>query len=174
MTREDGSFDVEIPLEAKLTGADSNGADDFMRVARFFHFDVSAIVTDISGESHEGEMSLPLGTKPTAFAVDLPKRMETDSLKQVTFAYLNSAGIKIAHSLKYRIDGGEWLDAEANEPVQLQHLASGMHMVEAVCGQDSLQHKFALFSMKDSRPMEETMHWSYQTATSFRTDGKPV
>ena len=174
VTREDGSFDVEIPLEAKLTGADSNGADDFMRVARFFHFDVSAIVTDISGESHEGEMSLPLGTKPTAFAVDLPKRMETDSLKQVTFAYLNSAGIKIAHSLKYRIDGGEWLDAEANEPVQLQHLASGMHMVEAVCGQDSLQHKFALFSMKDTRPMEETMHWSYQTATSFRTDGKPV
>ena len=70
--------------------------------------------------------------------------------------------------------GGEWLDAEANEPVQLQHLASGMHMVEAVCGQDSLQHKFALFSMKDTRPMEETMHWSYQTATSFRTDGKPV
>ena len=174
VTREDGSFDVEIPLEAKLTGADSNGADDFMRVARFFHFDVSAIVTDISGESHEGEMSLPLGTKPTAFAVDLPKRMETDSLKQVTFAYLNSAGIKIAHSLKYRIDGGEWLDAEANEPVQLQHLASGMHLVEAVCGQDSLQHKFVLFSMKDTRPMEETMHWSYQTATSFRTDGKPV
>ena len=97
VTREDGSFDVEIPLEAKLTGADSNGADDFMRVARFFHFDVFAIVTDISGESHEGEMSLPLGTKPTAFAVDLPKRLETDSLKQVTFAYLNSAGIKIAH-----------------------------------------------------------------------------
>lgn len=29
VTREDGSFDVEIPLEAKLTGADSNGADDF-------------------------------------------------------------------------------------------------------------------------------------------------
>lgn len=34
---------------------------NFMRIARFFNFEVSAIVTDISGESHEGVMSLPLG-----------------------------------------------------------------------------------------------------------------
>lgn len=58
--------------------------NDFMRIARFFNFDVSAVVTDISGESHVGEMSLPLGTKPTAFSVDMPKRIETDSLKTVT------------------------------------------------------------------------------------------
>ena len=38
-----------------------------------FNFEVSAIVTDISGESHEGVMSLPLGTKPTILTVNLQR-----------------------------------------------------------------------------------------------------
>ena len=81
---------------------------EFMRIARFFNFEVSAIVTDISGESHEGVMSLPLGTKPTILTVNLPKRIETDSLKTVTFAYRNASGMPISSRLKYRIDKGEW------------------------------------------------------------------
>ena len=59
VTREDGTFDVEIPLEASLSEKDEADMSDFMRIARFFNFEVSAIVTDISGESHEGVMSLP-------------------------------------------------------------------------------------------------------------------
>ena len=77
VTREDGTFDVEIPLEASLPGKNEADMSDFMRKARFFNFEVSAIVTDISGESHEGVMSLPLGTKPTILTVNLPKRIET-------------------------------------------------------------------------------------------------
>ncbi len=88
---------------------------EFMRIARFFNFEVSAIVTDMSGESHEGVMSLPLGTKPTILTVNLPKRImslplgtkptiltvnlpkriETDSLKTVTFAYRNASGMPL-------------------------------------------------------------------------------
>ena len=108
VTREDGTFDVEIPLEASLSGKDDVDMSDFMRIARFFNFEVSAIVTDISGESHEGVMSLPLGTKPTILTVNLPKRIETDSLKTVTFAYRNASGMPISCRLKYRIDKGEW------------------------------------------------------------------
>ena len=88
-TREDGTFDVEIPLEAfpsDRQDRDIAYMNDFMRKARFFSFDVKAVVTDLSGESHEGEMSLPLGTRPTALSVDIPKRIEVDSLKQVTFS----------------------------------------------------------------------------------------
>lgn len=174
VTREDGTFDVEIPLEASLSGKDEADMSDFMRIARFFNFEVSAIVTDISGESHEGVMSLPLGTKPTAFSVDMPKRIEADSLKTVTFAYRNASGMPISSRLKYRIDGGEWMEAEANAPVAIEKMKSGVHEMEAICGQDTLQQKFTLFSIKDTHPMEPTTEWYYQTAKTFPHDGKPV
>lgn len=185
VTREDGTFDVEIPLEASLSGKDEADMSDFMRQARFFNFEVSAIVTDISGESHEGVMSLPLGTKPTILTVNLPKRIETDSLKTVTFAYRNASGMPISCRLKYRIDKGEWKDAEANAPVSIKEYASssassslvwksGVHQLEAICGQDTLQQKFTLFSMKDTHPVEPTTEWYYQTAKTFPSDGKPV
>lgn len=184
VTREDGTFDVEIPLEASLPGKDEADMSDFMRIARFFNFEVSAIVTDISGESHEGVMSLPLGTKSTILTVNLPKRIETDSLKTVTFAYRNASGMPISSRLKYRIDKGEWKDAEANAPVSIKEYAasassslvwkSGVHQLEAICGQDTLQQKFTLFSMKDTHPVEPTTEWYYQTAKTFPRDGKPV
>lgn len=185
VTREDGTFDVEIPLEASLSGKDEVDMSDFMRIARFFNFEVSAIVTDISGESHEGVMSLPLGTKPTILTVNLPKRIETDSLKTVTFAYRNASGMPISSRLKYRIDKGEWKDAEANVSVSIKEYASssassslvwksGVHQLEAICGQDTLQQKFTLFSMKDTHPVEPTTEWYYQTAKTFPRDGKPV
>ncbi len=174
VTREDGTFDVEIPLEASLSGKDEADMSDFMRIARFFNFEVSAIVTDISGESHEGVMSLPLGTKPTILTVNLPKRIEADSLKTVTFAYRNASGMEIASNLKYRIDRGEWKDAEANAPISMAVLPSGVHEMEAICGQDTLQQKFTLFSMKDTHPVEPTTEWYYQTAKTFPRDGKPV
>lgn len=187
VTREDGTFDVEIPLEASLSGKDEADMSEFMRIARFFNFEVSAIVTDISGESHEGVMSLPLGTKPTILTVNLPKRIETDSLKTVTFTYRNASGMPISSRLKYRIDKGEWKDAEANVPVSIKEYASsassassslvwksGVHQLEAICGQDTLQQKFTLFSMKDTHPVEPTTEWYYQTAKTFPRDGKPV
>lgn len=185
VTREDGTFDVEIPLEASLSGKNEADMSDFMRIARFFNFEVSAIVTDISGESHEGVMSLPLGTKPTILTVNLPKRIETDSLNTVTFAYRNASGMPISSRLKYRIDEGEWKDAEANAPVSIKEYASssassslvwksGVHQLEAICGQDTLQQKFTLFSMKDTHPVEPTTEWYYQTAKTFPRDGKPV
>ena len=184
VTREDGTFDVEIPLEASLSGKDEADMSDFMRIARFFNFEVSAIVTDIGGESHEGVMSLPLGTKPTILTVNLPKRIESDSLKMVTFAYRNASGMPISSRLKYRIDKGEWKDAEANAPVSIKEYASsassslvwksGVHQLEAICGQDTLQQKFTLFSMKDTHPVEPTTEWYYQTAKTFPRDGKPV
>lgn len=174
VTREDGTFDVEIPLEASLSGKDEADMSDFMRIARFFNFEVSAIVTDISGESHEGVMSLPLGTKPTILTVNLPKRIEADSLKTVTFAYRNASGMEISSNLKYRIDKGEWKDAEANAPISMAVLPSGVHEMEAICGQDTLQQKFTLFSIKDTHPMEPTTEWYYQTAKTFPHDGKPV
>lgn len=103
----------------------------------------------------------------------------------MTFAYRNASGMPISSRLKYRIDKGEWKDAEANAPVSIKEYASssassslvwksGVHQLEAICGQDTLQQKFTLFSMKDTHPVEPTTEWYYQTAKTFPRDGKPV
>lgn len=186
-TRDDGTFDLEIPLEPVVESHDPENIAAFLHKARFYNFDVQATVTDESGESHEGEMSLPLGTKATAFSCDMPKRIETDSLKQVTFSYRNASGMEIGSELRYRIDKGEWMTATTNVPVTIKEYAfgkdasvkssvwtSGEHLLEAVCEKDTIQQKFVLFGMADTHPMEHTMHWSYQTAESFPRDGKPV
>lgn len=173
-TREDGTFDVEIPLEPAVASHDAGAMADFMRKARFYSFDVEATVTDVSGESHAGEMSLPLGTKATAFSCDMPQRIEADSLKQVTFSYCNASGMEIASQLRYRIDQGEWTATESNTAVNLPKLVSGVHHLEAICEKDTLQQNFVVFSMTDPHPMEKTIHWSYQTAKQFPQDGGPV
>lgn len=176
ITQEDGTFDVEIPLEAfsSSRSADSQYVTEFMRKAQFFSFDVKAIVTDLSGESHEGEMSLPLGTRPAVLGTDMPRRIEVDSLKNVTFSYRNASGMYIVGTVRYRIDNGEWTNVAANESVVLPTLTSGVHHLEAVCEQDTLRQNFTLFSMSDTRPVEKTVHWSYQTSDVFPQDGKPV
>ena len=172
-TAEDGTFLVEIPLEAE-----GQNMSDFLRKARFYHFEVEATVTDVSGESHVGEMTLPLGTKPTAFGVNLKPRMEVDSLGQVTFSYLNSNGVEIAGDVNYRIGKGEWKRVPANAPTDIKEYPmewkSGVYQLEAICGQDSLRQQFTLFGMGDNRPVEHCTEWHYQTASQFTDDGKPV
>ena len=173
-TREDGTFDVEIPLEPEVASHDAKDMANFLRKARFYSFDVEATVTDVSGESHVGEMSLPLGTKATAFSCDLPRCIEADSLKQVTFSYRNNAGMEIGSELRYRIDKGDWTSAVANESVVLSKLTSGEHLLEAICEKDTLEQKFVTFSISDTHPVEKTLHWCYQTADVFPREGKPV
>ncbi len=188
LTREDGTFDVEIPLEC--SDEEKSSFNVGRSKVRFFNFDVEATVTDVSGESHEGGMSLPLGTRAVAFSSDMPERIEADSLKNVTFSYRNAVGMEIAGNLRYRLDRGEWVSADANKPIPIKEYTekryaaqmtdvsqlwrSGRHELEAVCGEDTLRQEFVLFSIKDTHPAEPAVHWSYQTAESFPRDGKPV
>ncbi len=190
VTREDGTFDVEIPMDGSDDGKSLPAMNDLRSKARFFNFDVEATVTDASGESHEGGMSLPLGTRAVAFSSDMPGRIEADSLKNVTFSYCNAGGMEVAGVLRYRIDRGAWVNAETNKPISVKEYTekqyaaqmtdvsklwlSGRHELEAVCGEDTLRQDFVLFSIKDTHPAEPTVHWSYQTAGSFPRDGKPV
>lgn len=178
VTGEDGTFDVEIPLMASEDGKRGDDEADFLRKARFFHFDVEATVTDQSGESHEGEMSLPIGTKPTAFGTNLPEQVEKDSLKQVTFTYCNNSGMDIVGAVRYRIDKGEWASAATNTPVDIRQYPcswqSGVHHLEAICEKDTLQKEFVIFSLSDTRPAKNTNEWVYQSAKTFAADGKPV
>ncbi len=174
VTNDDGTFDVQMPLELPETS-----------YPMFYHFVVTADVTDTAGETHHGEMSLPLGNRKQALSVSLPEKILLEDDPKLTFHLLNAAGTDLDAEVKYRIDGGKWLTAKTASDISLTSirslslpkgspLTSGKHTLEAVCANDSISRDFVLFSLDDEKPVTETDDWFYQSASQFPNDGTPV
>ena len=165
VTGEDGSFDVTMPLEMPDT-----------QYPMYYQFVVTADVTDTAGETHSGQLSLPLGNKKQALSVELEEKMLIDEKPEMTFYLMNAAGKKLDAEVQYRIDGGKWQKIKTNCPLSIVHyqLSSGKHTVEATCEGDSLKREFVIFSLDDESPATETDDWFYQSDSCFPNDGKPV
>ena len=166
-TDADGKFVVEVPL---IMPEDLNE-----RRARFYNFVVEADVTDAAGETHSGNTSIPLSTKPTALSCDIPAQIVADSLKTIRFSYKNNAGEEIPGNVTYWIDDVKYT-GEANKTLTLLQKSwkSMRHHLKAICGNDTIEQDFVTFSMNDKHPAIETHDWFYQSATTFPRDGKPV
>jgi len=168
-TDKNGDFQAKVPLVLKKVKG---------RLTYFYNIRVNAKVTDLAGESHDGNLYLPLSNKPTAFTSDLPQgNILKDSLSTFTFIYKNAGGKDIPGSVSYRIDDKDYT-AKANEEVnvkeQMAMLNSGKHHLFAVCGNDTLERDFVLFSWKDKKCVTETHDWFYQSATQFPRGGQPI
>ena len=166
-TDDTGGFKVSIPM---LLPKDE-------KQPGFYTFDVLATVTDLGGESRQGSISLPLGSKPTLLSSDLPEKIEKDSLKTITFNYKNAGGGNLNATVRYYINKMEIpLTTPTNTAVSFNvaGLPSGKHHLKAICETDTLEQDFLLFSVKDTRPVVDTTLWSHQTSASFHEDGRPV
>lgn len=165
-TDENGAFHVTMPM--KLPSDDSR---------LFYQIITEVKVTDQGGETHEGSMSLPLGSKPTSLGCDIPQKILAEKLRKVTFSYRNMAGQEIDDMVRFSIDGKPFMGNKAfktNQPVTLQPLSSGKHHLVATCGTDTLEYDFIVFSMTDKRPVTDTDDWFYVSSNKFTRDGKPV
>ena len=166
-TDNDGIFKVRVPM---LMTEDAND-----RYPRFLSFDVEADVTDVSGETRNGETRLPLSSRATAFSCDMATKILSDSLKTIRFSYKNSAGVDIPGEVTYWIDNAKYTcGANVTDTLKLTDLKSMRHHLTAICGTDTIHSDFVVFSMLDEHPVIETHDWSYQTAGTFPRDGKPV
>ena len=165
VTDKDGNFEVEVLFELPETS-----------YPMFYTFVVTADVTDSAGETHSGELSLPIGNRKKALTVDLQEKILLDDQPQFTFHLLNAAGKDIDGGVRYQIDGGKWQTAKTNQQLSLSNgrMKSGKHTLEAVCEGDTLKREFVLFSLDDQVPATETKDWFYQSATQFPNDGTPV
>ena len=165
ITDNNGQFDVIMPLTMPETS-----------YPMFYQFVVKADVTDAAGETHNGQLSLPLGNRKQALSVDMAEKMLLDEQPTATFHLLNAAGKDIDAEVKYRIDNGVWQSAKTNSPLSIvdYQLDSGEHTMEAVCVGDSIERRFVLFSLDDERPATKTDDWFWQSATQFPNDGTPV
>ena len=165
ITDGDGHFDVSIPL---ILPNDGNNR-------MFYNFVVEADVTDISGETHSGEMVLPLGNRPTAISSSLADKELGDSLKSVTVYLKNQAGIDVNTPVRMRIDEGEWLEGRTMTPIQLpSRLASGKHSLYALCDSDTLRQEFIVFNLDDKTPCTDTDEWFYVSADHFADNNSIV
>lgn len=164
MTDDDGNFDVQIPLEIPETN-----------YPMFYHFVVTADVTDSSGETHSGTLSLPLGNRKQVLSVDMQGQVLLEDQPKMTFHLLNAAGKDIDATVRYQIDSGRWETAQTAKVLTISDkLDSGKHQLTAVCEGDTITRDFVLFSLDDQQPATETDDWFYQSADQFPNNGKPV
>ena len=167
VTGMDGTFDATMPLEMPETN-----------YPMYYHFVVTADVTDTAGETHSGQLSLPLGNRKQTLSVELEEKMLIDDKPVMTFHLRNAAGKDLDAEVRYRFDGGVWKSAKTATSISLtSHLSpltSGKHSLEAVCQNDTIEREFVIFSLDDERPATETDNWFYQSASQFPNDGKPV
>ena len=165
-----GAFKARVPL--LMPDRDD---DDVARLSRFYTFEVSAVVTEAGGESHEASLSVPLGDKPTALTCDLPDKIERDSLRAVRFSYLNAAGQPVDGTVTFYIDDQRFT-TPANVACVLPSatLSSASHLLTAYCGNDTISRHFTVFAMDDKRVATHTHDWFYASARRFPADGSPV
>ena len=163
VTGDDGTFDVTMPLMMPETSH-----------PMFYHFVVTADVTDTAGETHSGELSLPLGNRKQALSVSLAEKILKEDQPKATIHLLNAAGQDLDAEVEYRIDEGAWQKAKTNSPIVIQKLASGKHVFEAAFEGDTVKREFVLFSADDEVPATETDDWFWISASQFTNDGKPV
>ena len=165
ITDTDGSFKVDVPLTLPKT--------DY---PMFYNFIVKADVTDDAGETHAGEYSLPLGNRKTALSVDLEEQMLLEKKPAMTFHLRNAAGQNIDAQVRYKLDEGKWQSIKTQTKISLttMKLKSGLHHVEAICGEDTLKREFTIFSLDDKVPAKETDDWFYCSDARFPNDGTPV
>ena len=165
VTGDDGQFTVEMPFDVPETS-----------YPMFYHFVVTADVTDSAGETHTGELSLPLGNRQQALSIDMADKLLLDDDPKATFHLLNAAGQDMDAKVRYQVDGGEWMTVQTNTPftVRQLQLKSGRHQLAAVCEGDTVNHSFVLFSLQDTIPATETDDWFYQSASQFADEKTPV
>lgn len=166
-TGKDGSFKVCVPM--------SFPTNTRIHGSAFFDFDINAIVTDMSGETHEAQTSLPLSNRNAILTSNLPDKTLRDSLKSVVFAYKNLLGEEVEAMVRYKFDDGAWKEAKTNSTVAIDNdFASGLHHLEAICGTDTLKNDVVVFTLHDKKPAIVTHDWFYVSARQFPSDGSPV
>ena len=181
VTDGNGEFKIKMPMLLPVWEENCGVTlDVYKRMARFYNIIAEADVTDVAGESHNGELSLPLGSKPTAFGCDIPEQTLRDSLKTVTFTLRNSAGNNIPGDVTYTVSGVDGtFTAKANTATSITwntavQLKSGKHTLTAICGNDTIRRDFTVFSYEDTVPCVETPDWFYISGNEFPRDGSHV
>ncbi len=165
VTDASGNFCMKMPM---LLPKKNNGKKSFW-LPMFYSIKATAVVTDLAGESHEAQISLPLSNCSTVLTSNIEdKYVKTDKPIEVVFTRRNNAGTEIEGEVSIEIDGKEHEKAVCGKSYVIpMYLPSGSHSIKAICGTDTIEKKFVLFSIEDKVPAIETKNWWYTTGKNF-------
>ena len=170
-TADDGTFEVQMPMVIPFLGD----------TPQFYNFVVTADVTDQGGETHQGQLSLPLGNRRNALTTDLPDKMLAEQPATVKLHVLNAAGNDVEAQVKYRIESlpqskgdGKWIAVQSNTAISLPRLKSGKYRLTAEYDGERLERDFVVFSLDDKRSAAQTDDWFYVSDKQFPNDGRPI
>ena len=135
----------------------------------FYIIKATAVVTDIAGESHEAQLSLPLSNRSTVLTSNIEdKYLKSDKPIEITFTRRNNAGTEIDGEVSIEIDGKEQGKTVCGKAYVIpMQIPTKSHFIRAICGTDTIEKKFVLFSLEDKAPATETKDWWYATGDKF-------
>ncbi len=164
-TDADGSFEVIVPL---VVPEEEEGVEPRRQNYRFV---ATAAVTNQAGETHEGELSVPLNRKPMQLTCNLPEKMLAEEMVSLQFQVRNSAGNDVNVPVHYYIDNPSAMQTIGSGQCHKWEvpLASGRHTLVAMAEGDTLRHEFTVFSIHDEVPPVACDEWFYQSADAFRS-----
>lgn len=170
-TAEGGEFSVKVPVTAP------KNAENLRKI--FCNIELAADVTDLAGETHSAQTQLPLPLRKGMLTSDMSPQYVADSLKTITFSYLNAVGKNVEKAMTWNIDNGKWNSAvtdgkNINIEKIIKSLKSGNHTLTAICEGDTLKRDFTIFRLTDKKPAGYTRSFFYQSEGQFTADGKPV
>ena len=85
LTRDDGSFEIRFLAKSKA------GADPSL----MYHFETTAFVTDVTGESHEAVKTISLNKQGYEVNISLPEKTSKDVLSKIGVTATNSDGADV-------------------------------------------------------------------------------
>ena len=137
----------------------------------FYNFEAQVMATSISGETHEGTLVVPLGYKKAMLTVNLPKQIERDSLRTMTFNMKNAAGHDVDAMVRYSFDGEKESICQTQQQIAIvPQLQSGEHTLTAYCEDDTLTQRVVVFTKDDEVPCMPTKDWFWVSDSSFPED----
>lgn len=141
----------------------------------FYNFIGEVQATSPDGETHEAEISVPLGSKAALLSVNLPEQILRDSLRTMAFSMKNAASHEVDANVRYWFDNEPEHFCSTQQQIDIvPQLTCGRHNLTAICEDDTLQQSVIVFTENDTLPCIETHDWFWQSSKIFLRDGKPV
>ena len=168
-TDASGKFTMKMPMFLPEEYRDKSINPLRYYCPAFYSIKATAVVTDIAGESHEAQLSLPLSNRSTVLTSNIEdKYLKSDKPIEITFTRRNNAGTEIDGEVSIEIDGKEQGKAVCGKAYVIpMQIPTKSHFIRAICGTDTIEKKFVLFSLEDKAPATETKDWWYATGDKF-------
>ena len=192
VTDDQGRFEIPVYLQVEIDMVDTNEVRSW-----YYDYEVSADVTNLSGETQQGSIILPLGS--SSLSVRIAGWMESEVLtkeepKPLMFNVTNLKNVPVAIEVVYQVyrekEGdkgkivlgdcvlqGKVMSNQEWIPEDLYALPSGNYRIKAMTKDESGKEcdhaiRFMLFSLNDKRVAALDKIWFYRGGTDLEKDNE--